>query len=113
MDQWLELHKRSLNCVRGAMAGLTQPGRSGLVAIGINASYVHVLDGEGSPVWKQPTGSPVTDLEFLRARDGALLTAASRAKSVREVFLVNGSERGALTAALEGGNPGTRIYREG
>ena len=24
MNQWLELHKRSLNCVRGAIAGLTQ-----------------------------------------------------------------------------------------
>lgn len=41
-----------------------------------------------------------------------LLTALSRAMSVREVFLVNGRERGALTAALRGENPGTRIYRE-
>jgi molybdenum storage protein len=41
----------------------------------------------------------------------ALLTALSRAKSVREVFLVNGRERGALTAALQGENPGTRIYK--
>jgi molybdenum storage protein len=41
-----------------------------------------------------------------------LLTALSRAKSVTEVFLVNGRERGALTAALRGENPGTRIYRE-
>jgi molybdenum storage protein len=40
-----------------------------------------------------------------------LLTALSRAKSVREVFLVNGRERGMLLAALEGENPGTRIYR--
>lgn len=41
----------------------------------------------------------------------ALLIALSRAKSVREVFLVNGRERGTLLAALEGENPGTRIYR--
>jgi molybdenum storage protein len=41
----------------------------------------------------------------------SLLTALSRAKSVREVFLVNGRERGTLMAALEGHNPGTRIYR--
>jgi len=41
-----------------------------------------------------------------------LLTALSRAKSVREVFLVNGRERGALTVALEGKNSGTRIYRD-
>jgi molybdenum storage protein len=41
----------------------------------------------------------------------ALLTAMIRAKSVHEVFLVNGREKGALTTALQGGNPGTRIYR--
>jgi molybdenum storage protein len=42
----------------------------------------------------------------------ALLTALSRAKSVREVFLVNGRESGALTAALRGENSGTRISRD-
>jgi len=42
----------------------------------------------------------------------SLLTALSHAKSVREVYLVNGRERGALTAALQGQNPGTRIYRD-
>ena len=41
-----------------------------------------------------------------------LLSALSRAKSVREVLLVNGRERNALTAALDGENPGTRIYQE-
>jgi len=41
-----------------------------------------------------------------------LLSALSRAKSVREVFLVNGRQRGALTAALRGENPGTRIFRD-
>lgn len=41
-----------------------------------------------------------------------LLTALSRARSVREVFLVDGRERGALTAALQGQNPGTRIYQD-
>ena len=40
-----------------------------------------------------------------------LLEALAHAKSVREVLLVNGRERGALTAALQGENPGTRIYR--
>lgn len=39
-----------------------------------------------------------------------LLTALSRAKSVREVFLVNGRQEGALTAALQGENQGTRIF---
>jgi molybdenum storage protein len=62
---------------------------------------------------------PEINVEELMARDlpdlpveRALLTALSHAKSVREVFLVNGRERGALTAALRGENPGTRIYRE-
>lgn len=58
-------------------------------------------------------------VEELMARDlpdlpveRTLLIALSRAKSVREVFLVNGRERGALTGALGGKNPGTRIYRD-
>jgi molybdenum storage protein len=42
----------------------------------------------------------------------ALLTALERSKSVHEVVLINGRERGALTAALAGKNPGTRIYRD-
>jgi molybdenum storage protein len=41
-----------------------------------------------------------------------LLRALSRARSMREVFLVNGRERGAIGAALRGENPGTRIYRD-
>jgi molybdenum storage protein len=41
-----------------------------------------------------------------------LLSALGRAKSVRELFLVNGRERGALTAALQGSNSGTRLYAE-
>ncbi len=40
----------------------------------------------------------------------AMLEALARARSVREVVLVNGRKRGALTAALRGENPGTRIY---
>ena len=39
----------------------------------------------------------------------AMLTALTRARSVREVLLVNGREPGTLTAALDGQNPGTRI----
>jgi molybdenum storage protein len=41
----------------------------------------------------------------------SLLSALQRARSVHEVFLVNGRATGALTAALRGENPGTRIYR--
>jgi molybdenum storage protein len=42
----------------------------------------------------------------------AMLEALAQAKSVEEVLLVNGRERGALTAALAGENPGTRITRD-
>ena len=41
----------------------------------------------------------------------AMLQALARARSVREVLLVNGREPGNLTRALAGENPGTRIYR--
>jgi molybdenum storage protein len=43
----------------------------------------------------------------------AMLTALARARSVREVLLINGLERGLLTRVLGGESPGTRIYREG
>ncbi len=42
----------------------------------------------------------------------ALLEALSRARSVREVYIINGLEPGSLTRALQGENPGTRIYKE-
>jgi len=42
----------------------------------------------------------------------AMLQALARARSVREVLLVNGREPGNLTRALAGENPGTRIYRQ-
>lgn len=49
------------------------------------------------------------DLEDL-AVERAMLQAMTRARSVREVLLVNGCEPGNLTRALAGENPGTRIY---
>jgi molybdenum storage protein len=45
------------------------------------------------------------------AVERAMLRAFARARSVREVFIVNGREPGNLTQALDGKNPGTRIYR--
>ncbi len=45
------------------------------------------------------------------AVERAMLHALAHARSVREVFIVNGREPGNLTKALEGENPGTRIYR--
>lgn len=46
------------------------------------------------------------------AVERAMLRALSNARSVKEVLLVNGRNPGALTRALQGENPGTRIYRE-
>lgn len=46
------------------------------------------------------------------AVERAMLRAFARARSVREVFIVNGREPGNLTRTLEGENPGTRIYLE-
>lgn len=54
-------------------------------------------------------GMDLPDLPVERA----MLRALTRARSVREVLIVNGREQGMLTAALRGENPGTRIYREG
>jgi molybdenum storage protein len=51
------------------------------------------------------------DLEDL-AIERAVLQAMARARSVREVLIINGLEPGNLARALEGENPGTRIYRQ-
>jgi molybdenum storage protein len=52
------------------------------------------------------------DLEDLPV-ERAMLDNLSRARSVREVLLVNGRKPGDLTRALNNENPGTRIYRAG
>jgi molybdenum storage protein len=41
----------------------------------------------------------------------AMLDSLARSRSVREVLLVNGRTPGSLTRALQGENPGTRIFR--
>jgi len=41
----------------------------------------------------------------------SLLHTLKNTRSVREVLVINGRDAGALTAALHGENPGTRIYR--
>jgi molybdenum storage protein len=46
------------------------------------------------------------------AVERAMLRALARARSVREVLIVNGRESGNLTRALAGENPGTRIYSD-
>ncbi len=50
------------------------------------------------------------DLEDL-AVERSMLEAMQRARSVTEVYLVNGRQPGDLTRALSGENPGTRIFR--
>jgi len=45
------------------------------------------------------------------AVERAMVRILAQARSVQEVLIVNGRERGALTAALQGESPGTRITR--
>ncbi len=52
-------------------------------------------------------GLDLADLPVERA----MLQALARARSVREVRLLNGCQPGTLTKVLDGENPGTRIYR--
>jgi molybdenum storage protein len=50
------------------------------------------------------------DLDDL-AVERSMLRILARARSVRQVLIVNGRQPGNLTRALAGENPGTRIYR--
>jgi len=52
-------------------------------------------------------GMDLQDLPVERS----MLHELARAQSVREVLMVNGHQPGDLTRALEGENPGTRIYK--
>jgi molybdenum storage protein len=70
---------------------------------------------------KDPTADFIPEIEVneLLSRDladlaveRAMLHALVHARSVREVLIVNGREPGNLTRALEGENPGTRIFRQ-
>jgi molybdenum storage protein len=51
------------------------------------------------------------DLEDLPV-ERAMLESLARARSVHEVLIVNGRVPGSLTRALQGENPGTRIYKK-
>jgi len=70
---------------------------------------------------KDPNAQFISEIEVhdLLARDlddlpveRTMLTALARADTVREVFMINGLERGNLARVLAGENPGTRIYRK-
>jgi molybdenum storage protein len=45
------------------------------------------------------------------AVERTMLQALARSRTVREVLIINGLQKGNLTRALNGENPGTRIYR--
>lgn len=69
---------------------------------------------------KDPTADFIPEIEVndLLALDladlaveRAMLHALACARSVREVFIINGQDPGTLTLVLAGENPGTRIYR--
>jgi molybdenum storage protein len=69
---------------------------------------------------KQPDAEFIPEIEVneLLARDlddlaveRSMLLALQRSRTVKEVFIVNGLERGNITRVLAGENPGTRIYR--
>ena len=71
---------------------------------------------------KNPQAEFIPEIEVneLLARDlddlpveRSMLTALARATTVKEVFIVNGLERGNIARVLGGENPGTRIYRAG
>lgn len=46
------------------------------------------------------------------AVERTMLESLQAARSIREVFIINGLERGNVSRALNGENPGTRIYKE-
>lgn len=52
------------------------------------------------------------DLDDL-AVERSMLETLQHARSLREVFIINGSEPGNITRALKGENSGTRIYKTG
>jgi len=70
---------------------------------------------------KDPTADFIAEIEVNElltldladlAVERAMLHALLRARSVREVFIINGRQPGNLTRTLAGENPGTRIYRQ-
>ena len=70
---------------------------------------------------KDPTAQFIAEIEVTELQrmdlpdlpvERAMLDCLARARSTTEVLLVNGREPGSLRRALQGENPGTRIYRK-
>jgi hypothetical protein len=60
-----------------AIAGISREGQPGLVAVGLEMSYVHLLDADGKLLWSAPTGAPVTDLVFTAGDSPMLVVGTS------------------------------------
>jgi molybdenum storage protein len=77
---------------------------------------LHTADPKKAPEAELIQEIEVTDLLTLDLGDlpveRSMLRALVHARSVHEVLIVNGRQPGALTRALAGENPGTRIYRD-
>ncbi|MBN1670175.1 MAG: hypothetical protein JXR37_04040 [Kiritimatiellae bacterium] len=72
-------------------------GGSGLVAVAVEMSYIHVLDRDGKIVWRRPTDRPVTDLAFFHTTSGARLAAGTVDGAIL-VFDLNGEPLGRFAA---------------
>jgi hypothetical protein len=59
------------------IAGLSREGQPGLVAVGLEMSYVRLLDADGKLLWSAPTGAPVTDLVFTAGDSPMLVVGTS------------------------------------
>lgn len=55
----------SSGCGVTAMAGHSRIGEPGVIAVGLDVSYVHLLDSAGELRWSRDTGGPPTDMVFL------------------------------------------------
>ncbi len=76
---------------------------------------LYTADPKKDPAAKFIAEIEVNELIALDLNDLAversMLDALKNARSLREVFIVNGLERGNITRVLEGENVGTRLYR--
>ena len=55
----------STGCAVTAIAGHPAFDDAPAVAVGLDVSYVHLLDAAGTPRWSHDTGAPPTDMAFI------------------------------------------------
>ncbi|MGD8239634.1 MAG: PQQ-binding-like beta-propeller repeat protein, partial [Armatimonadota bacterium] len=78
-------------CGVTAMAGHPRFGDSAAVAVGLDVSYVHVLDAAGKPRWSQDTGAAPTDMAFVQRKAGPPLLAVATADGSVRFYAADGS----------------------